>query len=162
LNGREREQAGYTRNRSLLHHNTQHDRHRNSQRCSGPRPRRPQHSYVLHPATTPPSTHAPLGTGRPCRSDHRPGMLTSNTAATRQEMSDAKLPLAYRDSCAHLLIPLNKCRPANWYLPWKCQVRPPSIRRISSARRSIRQENSLTQTRMRGIHTRSASTRSSS
>lgn len=44
-------------------------------------------------------------------------------AATRQEMSDAKLPLAYRDSCAHLLIPLNKCRPANWYLPWKCEVR---------------------------------------
>ncbi|KAM0706712.1 hypothetical protein Q7P35_006042 [Cladosporium inversicolor] len=44
-----------------------------------------------------------------------------STPATRQEMSDAKLPLAYRDSCAHLLIPLNKCRPANWYLPWKCQ-----------------------------------------
>jgi NADH dehydrogenase (ubiquinone) 1 beta subcomplex subunit 7 len=48
-------------------------------------------------------------------------------------MSDAKLPLAYRDSCAHLLIPLNKCRPANWYLPWKCQVRPPANRRIYSS-----------------------------
>jgi len=48
-------------------------------------------------------------------------------AATRKEMSDAKLPLQYRDSCAHLLIPLNKCRPAEWYLPWKCQVRPPAI-----------------------------------
>lgn len=50
--------------------------------------------------------------------------MSANTpiAATRQEMSDAKLPLAYRDSCAHLLIPLNKCRPANWYLPWKCEV----------------------------------------
>ncbi|KAM0694806.1 hypothetical protein Q7P36_005162 [Cladosporium allicinum] len=44
-----------------------------------------------------------------------------NTPATRKEMSDAKLPLQYRDSCAHLLIPLNKCRPAEWYLPWKCQ-----------------------------------------
>ena len=43
--------------------------------------------------------------------------------ATRKEMSDAKLPLAYRDSCAHLLIPLNRCRFEEWYLPWKCEVR---------------------------------------
>ncbi|PHH65582.1 hypothetical protein CDD81_2017 [Ophiocordyceps australis] len=40
--------------------------------------------------------------------------------ATREEMSAAKLPLPYRDSCAHLLIPLNKCRKATWYAPWKC------------------------------------------
>lgn len=40
--------------------------------------------------------------------------------ATREEMRDARLPLAYRDSCAHLLIPLNKCREATWYAPWKC------------------------------------------
>ena len=41
--------------------------------------------------------------------------------ATQQEMNDAKLPLAYRDQCARLLIPLNKCRRAEWYLPWKCE-----------------------------------------
>ncbi|GKT44833.1 NADH dehydrogenase [ubiquinone] 1 beta subcomplex subunit 7 [Colletotrichum spaethianum] len=46
--------------------------------------------------------------------------------ATREEMRDAKLPLAYRDSCAHLLIPLNRCRVDSWYLPWKCNVRLPS------------------------------------
>ncbi|KAF2084640.1 hypothetical protein K490DRAFT_75738 [Saccharata proteae CBS 121410] len=40
--------------------------------------------------------------------------------ATREEMSAAKLPLAYRDSCAHLLIPLNRCRYEEYYLPWKC------------------------------------------
>ncbi|KAM4057456.1 NADH-ubiquinone oxidoreductase b18 subunit (NDUFB7) domain-containing protein [Hirsutella rhossiliensis] len=40
--------------------------------------------------------------------------------ATREEMREARLPLAYRDSCAHLLIPLNKCRKATWYAPWKC------------------------------------------
>ncbi|KAK3948174.1 hypothetical protein QBC32DRAFT_382028 [Pseudoneurospora amorphoporcata] len=45
--------------------------------------------------------------------------------ATRQEMSDAKLPMAYRDSCAHLLIPLNRCRYDTYYLPWKCEVRWP-------------------------------------
>jgi hypothetical protein len=37
-------------------------------------------------------------------------------------MSDNKLPLAYRDSCAHLAIPLNKCRFENFYLPWRCMV----------------------------------------
>lgn len=45
------------------------------------------------------------------------------TAATREEMSAARVPLAYRDSCAHLLIPLNKCRYEEYYLPWKCEVR---------------------------------------
>ena len=37
-------------------------------------------------------------------------------------MSEARLPLAYRDNCAHLLIPLNRCRFEEYYLPWKCQV----------------------------------------
>lgn len=45
------------------------------------------------------------------------------TEATREEMSAARLPLAYRDSCAHLLIPLNRCRREEYYLPWKCEVR---------------------------------------
>ncbi|KAG7378833.1 NADH dehydrogenase 1 beta subcomplex subunit 7 ndufb7 [Phytophthora pseudosyringae] len=40
---------------------------------------------------------------------------------TRQEMVDAKLPLHYRDTCAGLLIPLNECRRATFFLPWKCQ-----------------------------------------
>ena len=43
-------------------------------------------------------------------------------AATREEMSAAKLPIPYRDSCAHLLIPLNRCRYEEYYLPWKCEV----------------------------------------
>ncbi|KAL2204315.1 NADH-ubiquinone oxidoreductase B18 subunit family protein, partial [Sarocladium strictum] len=40
---------------------------------------------------------------------------------TREEMREARLPLAYRDSCAGLLIPLNKCRRETWYAPWKCE-----------------------------------------
>lgn len=43
-------------------------------------------------------------------------------AATRAQMSEAKLPMAYRDSCANLLIPLNRCRYEEYYLPWKCEV----------------------------------------
>ena len=38
-------------------------------------------------------------------------------------MRDAKLPMQYRDSCAHLLIPLNRCRFETFYMPWKCEVR---------------------------------------
>ncbi|KAF2628406.1 hypothetical protein SLS59_009345 [Nothophoma quercina] len=45
----------------------------------------------------------------------------SDQKATREEMSAARLPLAYRDSCAHLLIPLNRCRHEEYYLPWKCE-----------------------------------------
>ncbi|GAA98271.1 hypothetical protein E5Q_04954 [Mixia osmundae IAM 14324] len=35
-------------------------------------------------------------------------------------MAKARLPLGWRDNCAGLLIPLNKCRHENFYLPWKC------------------------------------------
>ncbi|KAK9458273.1 NADH-ubiquinone oxidoreductase B18 subunit-domain-containing protein [Dipodascopsis uninucleata] len=40
--------------------------------------------------------------------------------ATAEEMKEAKIPLGYRDRCAGLLIPLNKCRQETMYLPWKC------------------------------------------
>uniref|UniRef100_A0A7N0UK27 NADH dehydrogenase [ubiquinone] 1 beta subcomplex subunit 7 n=1 Tax=Kalanchoe fedtschenkoi TaxID=63787 RepID=A0A7N0UK27_KALFE len=41
--------------------------------------------------------------------------------ATREEMVEARVPIPYRDQCAHLLIPLNKCRQKEYYLPWKCE-----------------------------------------
>lgn len=41
--------------------------------------------------------------------------------ATQEEMVENKVPIPYRDQCAHLLIPLNKCRQAEYYLPWKCE-----------------------------------------
>ncbi|KKK16000.1 hypothetical protein P175DRAFT_0531023 [Aspergillus ochraceoroseus IBT 24754] len=47
--------------------------------------------------------------------------LGDSQAASREEMSAARLPLQYRDSCAHLLIPLNRCRQQEYYLPWKCE-----------------------------------------
>ncbi|VVT56368.1 uncharacterized protein SAPINGB_P005012 [Magnusiomyces paraingens] len=39
---------------------------------------------------------------------------------SEQEMKDNKIPLPYRDRCAGLLVPLNKCRIEGWYLPWNC------------------------------------------
>ncbi|GLJ52617.1 hypothetical protein SUGI_1119820 [Cryptomeria japonica] len=41
--------------------------------------------------------------------------------ATQEEMMKARVPLGYRDQCAHLLIPLNECRVKEFYLPWKCE-----------------------------------------
>ncbi|KAL4360612.1 hypothetical protein GQ457_04G010080 [Hibiscus cannabinus] len=41
--------------------------------------------------------------------------------ATQAEMVENKVPIPYRDQCAHLLIPLNKCRQSEFYLPWKCE-----------------------------------------
>ena len=40
---------------------------------------------------------------------------------TAEEMAEAKVPLNLRDYCAHLFIPLMKCRKDNYYLPWKCK-----------------------------------------
>ncbi len=68
------------------------------------RPRR-QHAPEMRPAS---------------QTDH----VMSPPEATREEMREAKLPLAYRDSCANLLIPLNRCRVDTYYLPWKCEVCP--------------------------------------
>ena len=39
---------------------------------------------------------------------------------THEEMKAAKVPLVFRDYCAHILIPLNQCRVKTWYSPWKC------------------------------------------
>ena len=66
-----------------------------------------------------------LDDSSPARKDSRCIQLTelTRTAATREQMSEARLPLAYRDSCANLLIPLNRCRYEEYYLPWKCEVR---------------------------------------
>ena len=43
-------------------------------------------------------------------------------AASRAQMAEARIPLQNRDSCANLLIPLNRCRFEQYYLPWKCVV----------------------------------------
>ena len=40
---------------------------------------------------------------------------------SQKEMMDAQVPLAMRDYCAHVLIPLNKCRRENIYMKWACE-----------------------------------------
>ena len=41
--------------------------------------------------------------------------------ATQEEMMDAQVPLRFRDYCAHLYIPLMKCRYETSRAPWKCK-----------------------------------------
>ncbi|KAL8343416.1 hypothetical protein RB601_004344 [Gaeumannomyces tritici] len=88
--------------------------------------------------------------------------------ATREEMRDANLPIQYRDSCAHLLIPLNRCRSATYYLPWKCEVRPAETATagseiVSKSPRHVSARAADTaRYRTRGTATKSASTTSSS
>jgi len=38
-----------------------------------------------------------------------------------QAIKDAKIPLAWRDTCSHILINLNKCRRETWWNPGKCE-----------------------------------------
>jgi NADH dehydrogenase (ubiquinone) 1 beta subcomplex subunit 7 len=47
-------------------------------------------------------------------------MAEKEMKATREELQQAGIKLESRDYCAHLLIPLNKCRRKTLYLPWKC------------------------------------------
>uniref|UniRef100_A0A6V7PWI2 NADH dehydrogenase [ubiquinone] 1 beta subcomplex subunit 7 n=1 Tax=Ananas comosus var. bracteatus TaxID=296719 RepID=A0A6V7PWI2_ANACO len=47
---------------------------------------------------------------------------TKPMIATQAEMVEARVPIPYRDQCAHLLIPLNLCRAAEFYLPWRCEL----------------------------------------
>mmetsp|Transcript_16700 Transcript_16700/g.23028 ORF Transcript_16700/g.23028 Transcript_16700/m.23028 type:complete len:82 (-) Transcript_16700:1939-2184(-) len=42
-------------------------------------------------------------------------------SVSQQQMQEAHIPLHARDSCAHLLIPLNECRREGMFLPWKCE-----------------------------------------
>eukprot|EP00002_Diphylleia_rotans_P024375 TRINITY_DN480_c0_g1_i1.p1 TRINITY_DN480_c0_g1~~TRINITY_DN480_c0_g1_i1.p1 ORF type:complete len:104 (-),score=22.61 TRINITY_DN480_c0_g1_i1:183-494(-) len=38
-----------------------------------------------------------------------------------ETMDAHQIPAAFRDHCAHLLIPLNVCRKNSNYYPWKCE-----------------------------------------
>lgn len=88
-------------------------------------------------------------------------LLTAYAEATREEMRDARLPIAYRDSCAHLLIPLNKCRRETWYAPWKCTVRWRKIRAGQQPPTRLEGHRLTSDHRTSDIATRSASTSSS-
>jgi NADH dehydrogenase (ubiquinone) 1 beta subcomplex subunit 7 len=50
----------------------------------------------------------------------RPFHAPAAAPASHEAMREARLPISFRDGCAGLLIPLNKCRQANMYSPFRC------------------------------------------
>ena len=46
--------------------------------------------------------------------------FSSGVKASVEEQRAARIPLAWRDTCVDLLLPLNQCRDKSYYLPWKC------------------------------------------
>uniref|UniRef100_A0A1J3JUN4 NADH dehydrogenase [ubiquinone] 1 beta subcomplex subunit 7 n=1 Tax=Noccaea caerulescens TaxID=107243 RepID=A0A1J3JUN4_NOCCA len=40
---------------------------------------------------------------------------------SRAELFEQRIPLPFRDYCAHLLIPLNKCRHEHLHMKWACE-----------------------------------------
>ncbi|TPX34850.1 hypothetical protein SmJEL517_g02589 [Synchytrium microbalum] len=40
---------------------------------------------------------------------------------SQEDMAKSRIPVAWRDYCAHLLPELNQCRQDNYYLPWTCE-----------------------------------------
>lgn len=49
-----------------------------------------------------------------------PLCLTTPTPHSQSELKAARVDIASRDHCAHLLVPLNECRRKTFYMPWKC------------------------------------------
>ncbi|KDQ65141.1 hypothetical protein JAAARDRAFT_117911 [Jaapia argillacea MUCL 33604] len=46
--------------------------------------------------------------------------MPSSTTASQTELKANKVPLAWRDGCSALVIPLNICRKDKNYMPWEC------------------------------------------
>ena len=49
-----------------------------------------------------------------------PCLACAEMKVTHEQMKAARVPLLFRDYCAHILIPLNECRVKNWYSPFQC------------------------------------------
>ena len=47
--------------------------------------------------------------------------IFTEMVATEEQLQRAKVPVAYRDYCSHLLIALNDCRLKEYWMPWKCE-----------------------------------------
>ena len=48
-------------------------------------------------------------------------LIRTEMVATEDQLQRAKIPVAYRDYCSHLLIALNDCRLKEYWMPWKCE-----------------------------------------
>lgn len=47
-------------------------------------------------------------------------LVKKKKKTSQEELHSARIDLASRDFCAHLLVPLNECRRKSLYMPWSC------------------------------------------
>uniref|UniRef100_A0A6T9HKM8 NADH dehydrogenase [ubiquinone] 1 beta subcomplex subunit 7 n=1 Tax=Haptolina ericina TaxID=156174 RepID=A0A6T9HKM8_9EUKA len=75
-----------------------------------------------HGTSVSPVKEKPLGQLQELRERHeaRADLEPPEMKVTREQMRDARVPLHFRDYCAHILIPLNECRHKTWFAPYKC------------------------------------------
>jgi len=59
--------------------------------------------------------------------------------STPEELEENNIPLNYRDYCSHILIELNKCRIAGFYLPWECSDLKHAYEQCQAAEYHLRQ-----------------------
>lgn len=50
-----------------------------------------------------------------------PPRTAAELPVSAEELKANRVDASYRDYCAHLLLPLNKCRHQTYYFPWKCE-----------------------------------------
>jgi hypothetical protein len=68
------------------------------------------------PPTTPPSSQKSTMGGHHYNPEAEP-----KKDQNLQAIKDARTPLAWRDTCSHILVDLNKCRRETWWNPNKCE-----------------------------------------
>jgi NADH dehydrogenase (ubiquinone) 1 beta subcomplex subunit 7 len=67
----------------------------------------------------------------------------SEMYATEGELMRNFVPVEWRDYCAHVLIPLNKCRRENLYMNWKCMNQKHAFEKCQYEESVIQQSNKL-------------------
>ncbi|PFH49899.1 hypothetical protein AMATHDRAFT_62170 [Amanita thiersii Skay4041] len=47
--------------------------------------------------------------------------MTASATASQSVLKSHSVPLAWRDNCSALLLPLNVCRKKTYFMPWECE-----------------------------------------
>ncbi|KAI9452987.1 NADH-ubiquinone oxidoreductase B18 subunit-domain-containing protein [Russula earlei] len=75
--------------------------------------------------------------------------MSSSTTASQEELKAHRVPLAWRDQCSALLLPLNVCRKENYYLPWECENERHAYEKHVSSSFYIRRMRALSKQKLR-------------
>ena len=79
------------------------------------------HFYVVHTTSKEKIQDTPSDTTTMSGGHHVTKGSEPKKEQDLQAINDARIPLAWRDTCSHLLIHLNGCRRETWWNPNKCE-----------------------------------------